>query len=149
MKTIVIILASLMVAACSSYKVYRETSSTEEGLRFRASAPYLLVTQKDDGVQQFQVVYLPDTPQYVIKKKGFLGTAELSATLENGWNLTNLNSKSDSQTPETLTALVNLIPALKAAPTDSAAQKSALPISCPRPCLYRYDPRTNRLIQVN
>jgi hypothetical protein len=145
MKNITLALIFIFLTSCSCYKIYRETSLTEEGLRFTKSSPFLLVTQNDEGKTQFQVIYLPDTQRYVIKKKGFLGTAELSATLENGWNLTSINSKSDSQVAETITALASLIPSIKATPADSTKKEGRPRLDCPYPCLYKYDPTSNSL----
>jgi hypothetical protein len=55
---------------------------------------------------------IPDrSEEYAINIHGGWGTVDASPTLENGWNLTGLSTKTDSKGPETITALSSLLTA--------------------------------------
>lgn len=110
------------------------------GIRYYRPKPYLFISpaaesvaveKKEDktvttteGVAdkyvQIQLQWLPDfSEEYAINIRSGLGTNETEITLENGWNLTGLNTKLDSQTDENITAVAELI---KAIPTSAATR---------------------------
>ena len=108
-----------------------------DGVRFYRPKPYLLVTAlsnktnnesssntyKAKFTDQFncnyelQFIYLPDyTTGYIISTNSWwrmFGTASMSPQLENGWKLTGLSAAVDSKTPETITAVAELVTAAK------------------------------------
>ncbi len=72
---------------------------------------------------EFQLIYLPDlTRQYGIKMTGGIGTLDGSINLEDGWKLTGLNVKSDSQTKDIISAAGTAITSIT---TGFKALKSA------------------------
>lgn len=71
------------------------------------------LTQAALPVATYKFFYLPDYSQgYRVKQSGFLGASELSVKLTDGWQLTELGAKSDSQLAATIEAVASLIPAL-------------------------------------
>ena len=64
------------------------------------------------GNLQTSVISLPNkTQEYVLRSTVGVGAAEMSATLEGGWNLTQVGTKIDSKVPETITALTGALQA--------------------------------------
>jgi len=104
----------ISLSACATVEVKRTTDATyKDGLRFYRSVPYLLVTEDKDKVPQMTIIALPNmSEEYVVRTKTGLGTTEMSATLEGGWNLTQLGAKVDSKIPETITAVGGFVPAV-------------------------------------
>ncbi len=68
---------------------------------------------------QIKLIYLPDFSHgYVISVNNWwrmFGTATMAPQLENGWMLKSLNSKVDSKTPETISAVAELATAVTGA----------------------------------
>ncbi|RYE89626.1 MAG: hypothetical protein EOO37_04675 [Cytophagaceae bacterium] len=151
--------ASVLCAAssCAGYKVVRVAGSDAQdtkGIRYWRPAPFLLVSEggktpedakaiaslKADGLLTYQIIYLPDpTENYAIKYHGGLGTADLTFKLVNGWNLTEVNTKTDSKIPETITAVSGLLTAVagviaKKAATERVNDNGEAPLT---PGLYR------------
>lgn len=94
-----------------------------------------MVKEAADKTLLFDIIYLPDySKEYIVKKRGFIGATNVAMKLENGWNLTEFGSTSDSKVPETLTALTSLLPALIGAGEDSPLAPA---ISVIKPGLYK------------
>ena len=105
------------------------------GLRFYRPWPYLLVTADRNDVPQAQVIYLPDlSEEYVIEPKVRLGSVEVKATLEDGWQLTSLGASADPQIAETIDAVSGLIGAASKVGVAPPAGPSTFPLA---PGLYR------------
>lgn len=110
-----------------------------DGVRFYQPKPYLLITALSNTANkessekiyrakftdqfncnyELQFIYLPDyTNGYVISINSWwrmFGTASMAPQLENGWKLTGLSTEVDSKTPETITAIAELVTAAKPA----------------------------------
>jgi hypothetical protein len=70
---------------------------------------------------------LPDkSEEYAITMSAGMGTAEMSPTLQDGWNLTALTGKADSKTAENITAIATLVKSL--APAGVAVSKANKPV---------------------
>ena len=135
---------------CASVAVRKVPSAKRNdtvGLRFYRPTPYLVVSeaasttneakqpassQNTQGGLQFSIVWMPDlSEEYVVDAKPGLGSVEFNPTLENGWNLTSLNSKVDSKAAELLTAVAALIPKVAAAHGEKPTTI--------RPGMYRFE----------
>ena len=103
---ILLSLAALpLVLGCSHVEVFPSRTGQEPGLHFYRPEPYLLVTETPKG-SQVSVISLPNTrDRWVVRPRVRLGTVDLDAKLDGGWNLTSLGASADSKIPETLTAL--------------------------------------------
>lgn len=114
-KTIILILA-VTVIGCSTVEITKVSDSTySDGLRFYRPAPYLLVTKDKGDNFQTSIISLPNkNEEYVIRQKVGLGTVDVSATLEGGWNLTQFGTKRDTKVSETIAALTGTIAAAAA-----------------------------------
>jgi len=102
---------------------------TTPGIRYYRPKPYLFIspagetttieesrTKKkvtstmSDQYVQMQLQWLPDfSEEYAINIRSGFGTNATELTLENGWNLTRLNTKLDSQTDENISAVADLL----------------------------------------
>ncbi len=98
--------------SCASVEIDKVTDTTKQkGLRFYRPDPYLKVTQDEKGMLQFSIIYLPNrSEEYALRWTRGIGSIDFTATLDGGWNLTQLGTKVDSKVPEMVNALV---PALK------------------------------------
>lgn len=96
-----------MVSGCSGVQIHRVTDATyDEGLRFYRPDPYLLVTDTPDKGRQTTVIWLPNYNQeYAVCTVGWWGSSEVTATLDDGWNLTSLGVNRDSKISDILTAI--------------------------------------------
>jgi len=116
------LLVPLVLAACV-HTVVRPFSEAKDadayGVRFYRPAPYLWLASDDKGRCIPTIVYLPDPRQQVIMQVSPLdgwfgiGSASMKPTLQDGWNLTALESTVDTKVPETLTAIGGLLSAAK------------------------------------
>jgi hypothetical protein len=106
MRNLIIACFVMCSMSCSSYKVYKydNLSVNQDGVRFYRPDSYLLITRDENsGKLTYTIIYLPNkNEEYVIKKKGFIGKAELTVKLDNGWNLTGYGLNTDTQIPETI-----------------------------------------------
>lgn len=130
----VLMVLSVLTSACARVMITRVTDSTpyKDGLRFYRPDLYLLVTMDKDSALQTSVISLPNRSQeYVLRTTAGLGATSLSATLEGGWNLTELGSTVDTKVPETITALAGA-PILTAFRNVEGEQQSL------KPGLYRF-----------
>lgn len=119
MKRLFIICVSLcMLGACAGVTVTKITDATyEEGVRFYRSWPYLWVkgeattqagttTNKDTS----EIIWLPKyDEEYVVRSKGIIGSSEYNVALLNGWQLSTMGMKRDTQIPQTIGAITGLL----------------------------------------
>lgn len=99
---------------------------SDTGIRYYRPKPYLLVTAAsqtvlsdtgkpvreviDERFVQIELQYLPDfAEEYAIDVRSGFGIADVAITLEDGWNLTSINQKLDSQTDENLRAMSEVV----------------------------------------
>ena len=133
--TVLAILVSVQFG-CASVRIEPiRAGSDAEGLRFYRPLPYLLVSVAEAGKDTLklnhQIVWLPDySSGYAIRPSGWLGSASVKATLENGWQLTELGVERDVQVAETLAQVPGLITSL-----GGAAARVAPDLG---PGLYRF-----------
>ena len=105
-----------MLSSCAKVLV-KEAKPGEDGLRFYRPHPYLLVTEALDEagkVVGFKVspIWLPNMSQeYLVKISAGFGSAAMTPTLTDGWNLTSLTANADSKASETIGALASLVTA--------------------------------------
>ena len=98
----------------------------DQGIRYYRPKPYLLISNiaervpnengkpgravLDERYVDIQLQYLPDfEEEYAIDVRTGFGVADVAITLEDGWNLTAINQKLDSQTDENLKAAADLM----------------------------------------
>ena len=84
----------------------------EKGLSYYEPKPYRLVSVNSNCDTTGTLVSLPGEKKFVKFKSGY-GSADLSVALSNGI-LTNVNQKTDTQIPETITSIASLATAAKA-----------------------------------
>jgi hypothetical protein len=135
MKSISILAAVLCLASCSIMQIERVTEkSYKDGLRFYRPEPYLVVTVTPEKGLNNTIIWLPNYNEgYVLRPKGGFGSSEISATLENGWNLTDLGLVRDSKVPETISSITGAVStAAEVFKFDAAAKEKILV-----PGLYR------------
>jgi hypothetical protein len=64
----------------------------------------------DERFVQIELQYLPDfSEEYAIDVRSGFGIADVAITLEDGWNLTSINQKLDSQTDENVRAMAEVM----------------------------------------
>jgi len=120
-----------LISGCAEVQVkHVDDRDTSDGVHFYEPRPYLLVSNaqktgdKGNVENQFtsQILWLPDhNRRYVVKIKPGWGTVDGSVKLQNGWMLDTLGSKTDSEGPETITAVTGLVRAV-AVKTDQSPQ---------------------------
>ena len=139
MRLFIVACVSLSCAGCATVKVSKVTDETyEDGLRFYPADPYILVSTDKDGNLLTSVISLPNhKAEYVIRTSAGFGTAEMSATLEGGWMLTQLGAKADSKAADAITAITGALGTV-------AGLRSAMSSLRLEPGLYRleFDPKT-------
>lgn len=119
---LLVLLAAILVldTGCTPrVRVRRDPGHRDRGVRYYRPKPYLLVTPAGEGEKtsdrfvQLKLEYLPDfSEEYSISVTPGLGTAEVDFTLEDGWRLTSLNQKLDSQFDENVGAIADLVGAV-------------------------------------
>lgn len=130
MKTTILVWL-LVVAAFSGClprtTIRKDPGPRDRGVRFYRPKPYLFVkpmmaeNKPVDGFVSLEQVTLPDfSEEYSIHVRTGLGTNETAITLDDGWNLTQLNVKLDSQFDENLKAAAELA---KAIPTGGGGDR--------------------------
>jgi len=112
-----------LLAGCSHVTIRRVVGDDDvTGARFYRPWPYLLVSGPELSAEgaaaprapafRASIVYLPDfCNEYVIHPWVGLGSVEVKATLDGGWNLTNLGATQDSKIPEAISAVSGLLAA--------------------------------------
>lgn len=153
MRPVALILQLLLVLIIAAIGCTPRTVVTKDpgpfakGIRYYRPKPYLLISpfypQFETGTNgeviewsepspeyvNIELQWLPDfSEEYALNVRTGLGFANVSVTLEDGWKLTGLNQKLDSQFDENITAIANLIKSaapkgLVAAPSAAANQQ--------------------------
>lgn len=115
--------AIALVGCTPRVRIRQSPGPRDTGIRYYRPKPYLLIepaeivttvgeTATTSPSQEFVSItldYLPDfTEEYSINVSSGLGTADVSVTLEDGWNLTQLNQVIDSNFDENVAALAEL-----------------------------------------
>ncbi len=137
MRAPLLLLVVVASVACSHVSVTRVTPERpyESGVRDYRPGPDLLVTADRNDAVQAEVIYLPDlSEEYVIEPKVRLGSVEMEATLESGWQLTKLGAGADPEIAATLDAVARLVSAGGALAAAPGGEPSAFPLE---PGLYR------------
>jgi hypothetical protein len=111
-------LVAILLPGCVHLEVRPLEKGDEDkkthGVRFYRPAPYLWLAADGKGGCIPSVVYLPDPQQeFIMRIAPFdgaigIGTVSMKPTLQDGWNLTGLESSVDTKVPETLTAIAGL-----------------------------------------
>ena len=121
---------SFSLGCAPKVSVQRTLSRNDPGIRYYRPKPYLFIspsgststqfgsngmparsttTQSDEFVQ-IELQYLPDfSEEYSINVRPGVGSANVSLTLEQGWNLTALNQNLDSSFDENVSAVADLV----------------------------------------
>lgn len=114
------------MACAPRVRVRSNPTPHDTGIRYYRPKPYLLVTPAgqtllsdsgkpireviDERYVQIELQYLPDfSEEYSIDVRSGFGIADVSITLEDGWNLTSINQKLDSQTDENVRAMAEVV----------------------------------------
>lgn len=135
----------IILSACATAEIKKVTKDdTVEGLRFYRPTPYLLVSLTGAEGQQggiweldlsYQIIWLPNmSQQYEIRPKGFIGTADLTVTLTDGWNLQQFTLNREGHAAETFKEAVGGFTSLVGALSPEAIKDLRL-----EPGLYRLD----------
>jgi hypothetical protein len=123
------IAATILPGCAPRIRVTQNPRPCDNGIRYYRPKPYLFVsssgelstttdkegnktvkTKPNEKYVNIQLQYLPDfAEEYALDVRPGLGVADVSLTLEDGWNLTAVNQKLDSQTDENITAAAELL----------------------------------------
>jgi len=103
--------------------VKKSPDDNDRGIRYYRPKPYLMVKPATDkngapvpGYVSIETTMLPDfSEEYSIHVRSGLGTNDTSITLDQGWNLTQLNVDVDSNVDDNLKAIAEVA---KAVPTS-------------------------------
>jgi hypothetical protein len=146
----------IILSACATAEIRKVTKDdTVEGVRFYRPTPYLLVSLTGAEGQQggswnldlsYQIIWLPNTSQqYEIRPKGFVGTADLTVTLTDGWNLQQFTLNREGHAAETFKEAVGGFTSLVGALSEEAIEGLRF-----RPGLYRleFDDKTGHLKSI-
>ena len=118
-----IVLFPLVLTACATTTVTKNPDDCDRGIRYYRPKPYLLIQPADHRSDEFVSIslqYLPDfSEEYSIRVRAGLGINETNIALKDGWNLTQISQKLDSQFDESLEAVAAVI---KSLPIPTAAK---------------------------
>lgn len=114
-------------------------SSQNVGVEYYNSKPYLLVTQSAEKGYTASLITIPDVahPRRAFLHPGY-GTSNLSIQLSNGM-LTNVGQQSDTQIPQTITALGGLISPLSGVAKNRTVSPPTTPPSGGQPPFWLYE----------
>ncbi len=143
-RTLLLLLAALGTTGClPRTTVHKDPGPHDKGVRYYRPKPYLLLKpmmakdQPVEGYVTIEQVTLPDfSEEYSIHVCTGLGTNNTEINLEDGWNLTGLNVKLDSQFDENLRATADLV---KAVPTMASAADIRMPVKASNVPLGLYE----------
>jgi hypothetical protein len=118
--TLLLVLATgvATLAGCTPRTIVKKNPGpTDTGVRYYRPKPYLMVKpavnrngEPIPGYFSLEPTMLPDfAEEYSIHVRSGLGTNKTSVTLQDGWNLTQLNVDVDAQADETLRAAAEVI----------------------------------------
>ncbi|HYV65478.1 MAG TPA: hypothetical protein VE964_04495 [Myxococcales bacterium] len=109
-KTIGTALVVAVMGGCARLEIKPAADANTEGLHFYRPAPYVVISNGDKGCQ-INVIYLPNPDQeFVIVPHAGLGSVAFKPTLQDGWNLTAIDSTVDSKGVDLLNAIASFIP---------------------------------------
>ncbi|MDZ4852618.1 MAG: hypothetical protein SGI77_25295 [Pirellulaceae bacterium] len=120
---------TISIGCTPRVRVRANPTIKDPGIRYYRPKPYLFVssvgeksvtnnpdestttvTKPDPKYVNLQLQYLPDfSEEYAVDVRTGFGTADVSLTLEDGWNLTGINQKLDSKTAENIAASAELL----------------------------------------
>ncbi len=104
--------AALILAGCANIDVQRVTKANTDsvhGIRYWRPAPYLYITGDKEGACTAKIIYLPDkSEEYVMTPHPGFGSITFKPSLQDGWNLTNLDSSMDSKTADLISAIAKI-----------------------------------------
>ncbi len=122
---LLILVAPLLLCGCNpGIKVRKNPADCDTGIRYYRPKPYLVVkpsglsivagkvttTRPSDEFVELSLEYLPDfAEEYAINVRPGLGSANVQITLDQGWNLTQINQELDSQFDENIQAVADLV----------------------------------------
>jgi uncharacterized protein YceK len=124
-----ILVVTICLGGCAHLAFY--DSPREGALTYYEGKPYLFVSVDKNCVSTATIIMLPAKAKSVAFKSGY-GSNELSVSMPNGM-ITSVNQKTDTQIPETITAIGSM--ASKVAAFAKNGQES-LPKDCPASYLY-------------
>lgn len=102
-----------LIQGCANLEIRKSRGPDDEGLPYYRPMPYLLISTGEKGYCKSEIIVLPDmSEEYRMIPHAGMGSIDFGPTLTNGWNLTSLNSKVDTQTDENITAISGLISTL-------------------------------------
>lgn len=112
-KLLLLFAVGIINSGCSRVIIepYDEKTYTD-GIRFYRPQSYVLVSKNEDksqvnGGNKISIIYLPNmSEEYVVRAWVMFGSVSMKPTLNDGWNLTALDSSADPKIPEMITALV-------------------------------------------
>ncbi len=126
----------LFITGCTSVV----TTSQTEGIPYYLPKPYILITRniplidiqedskvfnikKNQDIISFKIIYLPDLKEkHRLFIKSGTGSIDTNITLTDGWKLTGINLKADSETSEIIEAIGNIIQQI---PVKTSEEKRA------------------------
>lgn len=122
-----VVLVVTVFGCAPRVRVKKNPTARDQGIRYYRPKPYLLVspagetttsgdkavTKPTDRYVSLELKYLPDFgEEYSINVCPGLGSANVSVSLEDGWNLTSINQELDTQFDENLGAVASLVGAV-------------------------------------
>jgi hypothetical protein len=122
-----------VLLGCASTTIKKNPGPHDHGFRFYRPKPYLfvksaVVPKADKATPEFvsiELKWLPDfSEQYSLRARPGFGKNQTTATLEEGWKLTKLDYKLDSQTDENIKAVGGLIEKIAGLAMTADARKA-------------------------
>jgi hypothetical protein len=116
LRCVPILLLPLLLTACTTTTVTKNPTDCDRGIRYYRPKPYLLIQPVGDSPDRrvsIALHYLPDfSEEYSIRVRAGLGINQTNIALQDGWNLTQISQKLDSQFDENIGAVADLIGSL-------------------------------------
>jgi len=130
----------LLLISCASVE-FKKAGPNDPGLHYNRPAPYMQVSKGPIGCSS-TIVWLPDQSQeYVaVIHGGLFGTVSFKPTLENGWNLTSIDTNiQNNQAATVISGLSSVATGIFA--SKMLVRTNAQPVM--HPGLYRLDLSAN------
>jgi len=108
----VVFMSVFMISGCAGVRILpvTEKNRNDNGVRFYQPHPYLFVTSDEHGNLRYSVEWLPNLKkEFLITTKAGSGAVKTKITLEEGWNLTQLDADVDSKTVEKAKVIPDLV----------------------------------------
>jgi len=125
LRTLLVVVCITVVAGCiPTVRVTKNPGDCDKGVRYYRPKPYLMVTAAGqtqttggtttvtptDQYVNLDIKYLPDfSEEYTINVNPGLGVANVTISLQDGWNLTSINQNLDSKFADNLNAVANVL----------------------------------------